>query len=161
MKIIQVKGSSGAIVDDDDFENLNKWTWRLNERGYVVSRRYRNGKYHNDRLHRIIANAPPHLQVDHINRNKLDNRKMNLRLCNNSQNNRNRHTSKPGESPYKGVSRNGKKWMSKIRTDFGRVYLGVYDTQEKAAEAYDRAAVLYHGEFAYLNNAKQGGKYES
>jgi AP2 domain len=93
-------------------------------------------------------------RTDHRNRNGLDNQRKNLRPATKAENARNLPAMrKVATSRYKGVSLhtlNGR-WRARIKTDTGRVSLGVYATEEEAARAYDAAARVYHGEFAYLN----------
>jgi hypothetical protein len=108
-------------------------------------------------MHRIVMGVTdPKIFVDHINGNTLDNRKENLRLCNNTENCRNSKKSVNNTSGYKGVSyvpwsgkwlRN-KPWRAYIVVDRKQISLGMYKTKEEAHEAYKQAAVKYHGEFA-------------
>jgi hypothetical protein len=103
-------------------------------------------------LHRMILNAPDGLLVDHINGNTLDNRRCNLRLCTPTQNSAGKRSERK-HSPYRGVykSHTGKPWGAQIRRDGVRVHLGLFDTPELAAEAYDNAARETFGDFAVLN----------
>jgi len=82
--------------------------------------------------------------VDHINHNVLDNRRSNLRICTPAQNQANTRPNTKGASKFKGVSRNKDKWTASIAATF--------DTEQEAADWYDRMARLAQGEFAYLNN---------
>ena len=104
-------------------------------------------------LHRLIINSPLGLHTDHINGDRLDNRRANLRVCTHAENARNRGGDSRNKSGYKGVnsSKNGKRWMAYIRLAGKTTNLGTYDTKEEAARAYDEAALSLHGEFAWLN----------
>jgi hypothetical protein len=105
-------------------------------------------------LHREIMNAPPGLLVDHRNTDSLDNRRENLRLATNSQNQCNRRkTRSHTSSRYIGVSFNKhrQKWIAYIRHKGIRIWLGAFDNEIDAARAYDAAAKKYFGEFARLN----------
>ena len=100
------------------------------------------------------ANDGEVYQIDHINRNRLDNQVCNLRYATISQNSANRQkTSRPKTSQYKGVSlmKKTNKLMAKIRIDGKNLYLGTFTSEEEAAMAYDLKAQEAHGEFAVLN----------
>lgn len=107
-------------------------------------------------MHRFIMDAPKGQQVDHINGNKLDNRKSNLRICSHSENLRNQRKPKDNKSGFKGVSwhKGAKRWCAEIRSNGKRHHLGYFDTAEDAAKAYDIAATLIHGDYARLNFPK-------
>lgn len=126
----------------------------VTEHGYVGCKNYIgvfNGKskYSNRYLHRMIMSAPKGLTVDHINGDRLDNRRCNLRLCSNRDNNLN----KKGRGRYKGVYFNkvAKKWTAQIGLNSHIQYLGLFDTPEEAAIQYNKFAQELHGEYAYLN----------
>ena len=125
--------------------------------GCLMKKKYRIIRF-NDILyyeHRLIwffhhAYLPE--EIDHINRVKTDNRIENLRDVSHSQNMMNQkiknHTSK-----YKGVHwhKCAKKWRSRIRMNGERFYLGVFNSEDKAAEVYNRKAIELFGEYAHLN----------
>lgn len=145
MKYIELKHGQQAIVDDEDFELLYKDKWRFNNRYIYNSRR--------EPMHRLIINAPRGSEVDHINGNSLDNRKVNLRVCDRSQNLANRGKFKNNKSGYKGVcwNKNSKKWMAQIQFKKKLTRLGDFTDILEAAKAYDKKAKELHGEFANLN----------
>jgi hypothetical protein len=151
-KEIQLTQGKVSIVDDEDFETLRWFRWCYMSRGYAVRSSYgerREMLY----LHRVIMQAPPGLLVDHINGDKLDNRRENLRLCSARENLRNRRPDAGSTSPYKGVSWNTQKqrWIAVIHVDRRAIQIGVFTDEIEAAYAYDRAAEKYFGEFAWLN----------
>lgn len=151
-----------AIVDDDWFEILYPIKWYCTKDGYAkFDFRYRNESgtacRSSENMHRIIIDAPKHLHVDHINGNKLDNRRANLRLCNHSQNQQNRKNNVIGSSQFKGVSfqHARKKWKASI-THLGRYrFLGHFESEVDAAKAYNLAAIDIFGSFAKLNIIEQ------
>lgn len=147
--------ASGKLVtvDDADYERLSQFRWEMHN-GYVCRRTSRDSGQKHIRMHREIMGLPEREgEVDHADGDPLNNQRSNLRICTRSQNARNRQPNKGTVSGYKGVAlqTRGKKWVSKIQAD-GRIsYLGLFDDARDAAEAYDRAAVELHGEFARTN----------
>ncbi len=105
-------------------------------------------------MHRKIINVPKDLQTDHINNNGLDNRKINLRLCTNSQNSQNRRHYTNKSSKYKGVSwhKFKKKWRAQIGLNKKRIHLGYFEAEKEAAKIYNKEAKELFGDFAYINS---------
>jgi len=140
-----------SIVDDDDYVWARTLAWSLDSKGYAKHLFIPEMKMR--KLHRMIMNAPDGVQVDHINGDKLDNRKSNLRLCSNAQNQRNRPIQKNNTSGYKGVvwmsDRN--KWRAQVFLDGKNHIVGCFDSPRDAAIAYNQKALELHGEFAKLN----------
>lgn len=155
MKQIQLTKGYVTIVDDEDFKWLSKFKWcaTVNKSGSV--RAYRgtksNKKCTGFLMHRVIMNAPPEKQVDHINGNPLDNRRCNLRLCTGVENARNKGKKRNNTTGYCGVFTKRKKFRAQVNINKKTISLGVFDTPEEAARAYDAAVVNLHGEFARLN----------
>ena len=157
MKEIKLTQGKVAIVDDEDFEELSKYKWQY-AGGYAVraiSRAF--GKLPLTRIHVQIIGKIDGLEIDHINGDKLDNRRENLRHVTVSQNQYNRKPNRAGSSQYKGVSwyRAGKKWHSSIKTGGKTFHLGYYDIERDAAAAYNKSASELFGEYARLNNIKE------
>lgn len=90
-------------------------------------------------------------QVDHINHDKLDNRKSNLRIVTQQQNLMNRKVFKNNKTGFKGVSVYGEKYRASIRKNGKREYLGFFKNPIDAAKAYDKRAIELFGEYAVLN----------
>lgn len=163
------RGRYVAIVSDEDYEYLMQWRWTAvcaTRIGKPFVRAYRQVR-HGDKteqiyMHRAVwerangQSVPADLQVDHLEHGAfgcLDNRRSNLRLANQVQQNGNRRTSPGKSSRYKGVSWDvaRRKWFSKITVDYRTVNLGRFDSERAAAHAYDIAARERFGEFARLN----------
>jgi len=146
-----------ALVDDEDFERVSQYKWHFSFclRGVGYARRDTSikGKKIRMYLHRFILNAPIGADVDHINRETLDNRKSNLRICSRSENLRNALSRTGATSKYKGVGwdKSRKKWSTKINLHGKTINLGRFKSEIVAAKAYNRAALKYHGEFARVN----------
>ena len=104
-------------------------------------------------LHRLIMGARPYQEVDHVNRNPLDNRCCNLRFCTKKQNGSNRGKNKNNKHQYKGTwfCETVGRWRAAITVDYKLIHLGYFNTKEEAALAYNIAAQKYFGEFACLN----------
>lgn len=148
MKEVILTNGMISLVDDEDFGMINKFRWYVDSSGYAVKTINKD----RDRMHRIIMEKPVGLIIDHINGNKLDNRKENLRLCSNKENIRNSPIKKHNKSGYKGVTLfQGKYWRATICVDRKQISLGCHKTKEDAALAYNNGAILYHGKFANLN----------
>jgi HNH endonuclease/AP2 domain len=143
------------MVDDEDFEWLNQFKWHATIRDHRIYARRNVGKYPSRSsllMHRVLVDAPEGMVIDHINRNTLDNRRSNLRICSFVQNVRNQRIRKNNTSGFKGVqwNKNSNKWLSYIWS--GRpIYLGSFLSPIDAAKAYDQAAKLHFGEFASPN----------
>ena len=137
-----------AIVDDEDYELVSKYRWHSMKNGQT-DHVYAATKV---RMHRLVIDAPPGYMVDHINGDTLDNRKANLRLCTNAQNQQNT-PSRGGSSKYKGVSYNTKrgKWMAQFQYNGIHYGCGAWDTEEDAARAVDKKRGEVCGDFASKN----------
>jgi hypothetical protein len=157
-KEIKLTQGKVAIVDDEDFEYLNQFKWyarKSRSQNYYAGRYFyiKKGVRIYISMHTDIIKPNKNLMIDHVNNNGLDNRRINLRLCINSENMRNRNIYKNNSSGYKGVSFNkkSKKYYSYIRHNNLMYSLGFYIDPKDAAKAYNTAAIKFHGEFANLN----------
>jgi hypothetical protein len=150
VRYISLGRGRAAIVDAADFTWLNTHKWHASPGcdGYACSSI--GGKH--VFMHRLIMNPPAGLVVDHINGNKQDNRRDNLRVCTAAQNARNKRKL-GGTSRFKGVfwdARSGK-WVAAISCRGKKIHLGRFDNEVEAAQAYDRMAIRLFSEFAHLN----------
>lgn len=158
MKQIPLSQGGFALVDDEDYSELSKYRWR-DHYGYA-SRwvRLRSGRGAGcttlKLMHRDILNPPDGVEVDHINGDRCDNRRANLRLCTKTENQRNSKKHKDGTtSKYKGVSkRKGSRlYKAEIRINGKQIYLGNFTDERDAARAYNEMALKHFGAFARLN----------
>lgn len=153
-KEIPLSQGKVTIVDEGDYAFLMQWKWHYHVTGYAQRNSPRNGgKQHPIKMHRVIMECPSNMVVDHINHDKLDNRRCNLRICTQGQNNINSLGWSRRLGKYKGTSWNKicKKWGAYIQVNRIPIFLGYYNNDIDAAKAYDTAAIMYHGQFAKLN----------
>ena len=155
-RIILTNGGC-TYVDKEDYQQFNKYNWYRSKAGYASRHKRINGKSLSIVLHREVLQLPVlckgGVEVDHINQNKLDNKKSNLRKCTHQQNKYNVSGQKNKTSKHKGVcwqpQRN--KWVAQIRIKGKNTCLGTFETEEEAATTYNIAAKTHHGEFAWVN----------
>ena len=161
MQKIQLSGNHKnkfVLVDDEDFEKFNKIKWYLNPDDYAYTSRA--GK----KMHREILPAPAGMDIDHINRNRLDNRKINLRIVTHLINltnrefkieNTSRKKYKTNTSGFKGVNlqKYGKYeyWRAYLYFKGKIINIGKFKSAEEAAKAYDKKAFELFGNNAKLN----------
>lgn len=155
MKEITLTQGKVAIVDDDDFEQLNAFKWYAirNSRNYLYAARgvWEKGKARQILMHRVIMNTPIGMLTDHVNGNSLDNRKENLRICTNQQNLRNRkNPNKNNKLEIKGVHwcQSNKKFQATIQVNGKTIHLGFYNVLGDADSAYRFAEEKHFGIFA-------------
>jgi hypothetical protein len=148
-----------TIVDDEDFEIFNKYRWFISEDGYVRHIFNTKTKILVSYLHRKIMNCPKGKMVDHINHDKLDNRKENLRIVSNSENQMNQKVRK-SSSKYKGVYWNNhcKNWISQLKCKNKLFYLGIFNSEVEAAKVYNEKDKELFGKYAKLNEVQDYGK---
>lgn len=162
-KTIPLTKGKMALVDDEDYERISQHKWQYCG-GYASRkiqpkvREIREGakdKWIN--MARVVLNIPDDLEPDHINGDKLDNRRCNLRICTRLQNNRYKPKPLiPGKQPtssYKGVYRRSgsKRFQAHIYLKRKQIRLGLFDNEIDAAKAYDLAARELFGEYALTN----------
>jgi hypothetical protein len=154
-KLIPLTQGKFAIVDAEDYDFLMQWSWQAKsfpvDKSVFYAKRDNKGKH--VYMHRVLIKASKGEIVDHVNRNPLDNRKCNLRLCTISQNAYNRKKVSNNTSGYKGVGliKGSNKWWAKIKVNKTSIHLGAFNCPIEAAKAYDEAATKHHGEFALTN----------
>lgn len=141
MKKIQLTNGGFAVIDDRDFNLVNKYKWLKTSHNYagttVLPRIY---------MHRLINNTPEGFDTDHINRNTLDNQRNNLRTCGKGLNAINTNLRKTNTSGHKGISwdKKMKKWQAYIWKEYKKIHLGYFTDIKKAIKARLEAEKLYH-----------------
>jgi hypothetical protein len=144
---LEVKGGYKTLVDDADAD-FGLFTWFVNSQGYVVRTQPTMVRLHRAIMERMKGRwLKDDEEVDHINGNKLDNTRDNLRLATRSQNQQNRGPN--GSRPYKGVYRSqaeADRWVAKITFEGEQEYLGTFRSPKRAALEYDKYARALHGE---------------
>lgn len=155
VRTIPLQGGYVAIVDAADYDRVAGYHWyatvRRNGRVYVRRTDRSTGVYRKVYLHQEILGALPGFEIDHRDRDGLNNRRSNLRQATRSANRANSKKYDRGDrtSQYKGVS-----WVPKLRkwrALAGGQYIGYFGDEEEAARAYDRLAFAKWGPFARLN----------
>jgi hypothetical protein len=137
-----------ALVDAADADWVNQWRWSLSSKGYVCrgTRTRAEGRQHVIRLHRELLGLPrvdDGRVGDHINRNKLDNRRSNLRILPKTGNPQNVPSYRGSYSPHRGVTFHDGKWRARVQVGRKSVFVGHFDTEDAAAEAAQRARAQY------------------
>lgn len=147
-KVIHSANDSGlmCLVDDEDYTYLSEYRW------YIYPKRYAHCFTLARDMHKLIAERMGLVgRIDHRNRDKLDNRRENLRLATQSQNMANFGPTSRNSSGYRGVNRVHGRWAATLIHGEQKWRLGLFETPEEAAVAYDIKAMEIHGEFAYRN----------
>lgn len=151
-------GSYTFIIDDDQLELLNSRKWSIDFSSHNMYPYMRHAKTKKWFHRELLGVTDSKIQVDHINRDTLDNRKSNLRICpSGAYNAINRPKQKNNTSGYKGVflrkdtGRTTPVYRAAIRYEQRLISLGHFGDPKEAAKAYDKKAKELFGEFAYLN----------
>lgn len=162
MKTIIVKPDKVALVDDDNYDCLNRFNWNVfktTRTVYAESWISKNMVL----MHRLVLNLKPgdNFITDHIDHNGLNNQKTNLRVVSKSANSANMEKySIKCSSTFKGVCwhKSARKWMASIKHHGTPYYLGLFSSELEAAEAYNKKAQFLFGDYAWLNNLDAGGR---
>ncbi|HDV6327492.1 TPA: HNH endonuclease [Burkholderia cenocepacia] len=152
---IVTRNGDVILVDADDFAELSQYVWYVGNRGYAYRIRRDGRRRTHVVMHRQILGLDHDdcRVTDHVNGNKIDNRRENLRICDQRENMRNQKLPRHNTTGYKGVHRvrTTGRFAAQIRINDRCICIGTFDTAEEAAHAYNRTAVECHGEFARLN----------
>ena len=159
MKLIPLTQDRVARIDDADYELATGDRWYAAHQGtswYAMTNiRTPPGQPTTLRMHRLVMGARPGQELDHVNHNGLDNRRVNLRFCTSAENNQNRQKTR-GSSRHKGVywKKDKKMWAARIMHEGVFRYIGYFTGELSAAVAYDVVAEQTFGRFACLNVLK-------
>ncbi len=151
MKKLKV-GSAIVLVDDENFEYIKQFKWYI-VMGYAVRLKISKGKRTTFFMHREIMKVPKGKFTNHINCNRSDNRKSNLRICTIQQNNFHRRPNKNNKLGIKGVreARTPNKWVAQIEHFKKCYHVGTFNSVIEAGKAYDKKAKELFGEWAHIN----------
>lgn len=173
MKEINLGKEMKALVDDADYDSVQRFGWHVvyNRGKYYAARKLNRRVYF---MHCQIMGVihGDKRNIDHIDGNGLNNQRSNLRFCTQQENTRNRRGKRGCSSRFKGVllyrsnhwpPKGIKKWRAVIETGPSRkqISLGIFDREEEAARAYDAAAKKFFGEFARLNFPDKDSKLDA
>ena len=153
MREIPLTQGKVALVDDETHEYLSQFHWSVDGSGYPQRAVKTEKGWRPLRMHRDLLGLGAGEAADHVNGDKLDNRRTNLRRCCQSENNRNVGIRATNRSGFKGVYFNKKRngYQAYITSERRHIYLGYHPTAEAAARAYDKKAKEIYGAFARLN----------
>lgn len=157
MKKIKLTQGKSSLVDNSDYELLNKFKWQAYWDGYNwyagrSDKKIKDKPRQTIKMHRVIMNPKKFQEVDHINGDGLNNQRKNLRLCSHQQNCFNRKRMISNTSGFKGVNwnKNSKKWIARIQINGKRISLGYFNSKEKANEIYIKNSKKYHGKYSKI-----------
>lgn len=143
MKAIELTQGKFALVDDEDFEYLNQFKWKYDSSiGYACRTLYPKGKEY---IHKVIHPTIGEFQTDHINRNKLDNRKSNLRTVTLIENLRNVGITKNNTSGFKGVSlrKDRNMWEAYLWKNYKKISFGLFRNLQDVILARKQGEEVY------------------
>lgn len=151
MKEIKLTKGMVALVDDEDYKWLNQWKWYYSSAGYARRDPYERNKRSHIMMHRLINHTPKGMETDHINGNRIDNRKKNLRSYTRQQNRVNKPKLKTNTSGINGVSwhKKANKWRAQVYLNDKQIYLGLFTNILEAKKVHDEKARELFGEFVY------------
>lgn len=149
MKELYLRGSNKPVLlDDSDYVKIEHYKWYAHPRGYAQA--FIDGKQ--ILMHRFIMQPDCDMQIDHIDRNKLNNQRSNLRIVQRGVNIQNIPPKANNTSGLVGVSRNGKYWQASIYKDRKRIFIGNYKDKISAGIAYNDMALKLYGEHSHINH---------
>lgn len=164
-KTIKLTQGRYAIVDAEDYDELNKVNWHFSS-GYAIRNvSLGNGKRTTEQMHRVIMNTPKNMLTDHINHDTLNNKKTNLRIVTKGQNVKNARKKASATSKHKGVMFSKRKvdsigkWVTVLSCD-GKAYRSYHQSEVEAAIKYNEMAKQHFKEYAVLNEVDLMNLYD-
>lgn len=139
---IKLSQDKYTVVDEEDYKKYSGFNWFYSKRGYAEGRM---GGKRMLKLHRLISNAPDGLEVDHINRDKLDNRKSNLKICTHLENMQNQNAHRDNSSGHKFIYwyASRKKWQVQIYNKQKKINVGYFENLKDAIYHRDTRMEAY------------------
>ena len=147
MQKIKLTQGKFALVDNDMFDCLNQFNWYCNAQGYAVREQsLGNNKSRIIRMHRLINQTPNEMDTDHIDRDRLNNQKVNLRTVTHQQNMFNLTLAKNNKSGIRGIGwhTESKKWRAYIQIKRKSIHLGLFFNLKDAIKVRQQAEQIYH-----------------
>jgi hypothetical protein len=144
--VSKTHGTHDVLLDDADYKKiqseLGTWYISLKRENFYVQKHTQSGVIE---IQRHLMNPPKGLYVDHINRNPLDNRRKNLRICTNAANLRNGRTRSTNKSGHSGVcwDKERNKWATEIKVNYKKIFLGRYSNIKDAIRVRKLAEERY------------------
>lgn len=149
MKRIPLTQGKFALVDDEDYVELNQHKWCAYKQGNTFYAARAVNLMHREILGLKRGDGKV---TDHIDHDGLNNQRSNIRVCTQQQNMMNKRKRKNNSSKYKGVYfLKTNKWIAQIHFDNKSIHLGLFDDELEAAQAYDKKAIELFREFAKTN----------
>ena len=154
MKEIPLTQGKVALVDDEDFERVNKLKWYAHREGdtfYAIHKFVVDGSQKGITMQQFLLDVPKGRLIDHKNGEGLDNQRANIRECSKAENVRNCKKNCKNTTGYKGVTYIKGMFIARIKFNYKKITLGRFKTAIEAALAYDEGSKKYHGEFGRTN----------
>lgn len=145
--ILLAVGNKEVICDEEDYKLLSEYKLYINSDGYVLGKKDKESVI---QISKLLMNTPVGMVIDHINHNRSDIRRGNLRVCTYSQNNMNTRPRENTKSGVTGVNwHHTGRWRVRITVEGKTIRLGYFKNLSEAIEVRKQAEIKYFGEFRY------------
>lgn len=140
---VKLNDENYMLCDIEDWERFKGHYWYISDTGYAVCETMKTGTV---RFHKLVTGTTSDVIIDHINRNKLDNRKCNLRIATASVNSINKGLQSNNTTGHVGVHLNKKSgtWNARVKVNGKVIWLGSYPTKEEAIAARQAGEEKYY-----------------